>query len=59
MTTSTPQRVLVVDDDPGLRDLLATYLGANGFVVSSANDGNAMWAALESGMPDEIGRAHV
>lgn len=54
MTTSNPHRILVVDDDPDLRDLLATYLGSNGFVVSSANDGNAMWALLEAGMPDAI-----
>jgi len=54
MTTLTSHRVLVVDDDPDLRDLLATYLGANGFFVSSANDGKAMWAALEKCMPDVI-----
>lgn len=54
MTTPLPPRILVVDDDPDLRDLLATYLGSNGFVVSSANDGTAMWAALEEGMPDAI-----
>ncbi|MDD2880049.1 MAG: response regulator [Rhodoferax sp.] len=54
MTTSFPPKILVVDDDPDLRELLATYLGSNGFVVSSANDGTAMWAALEEGMPDAI-----
>lgn len=54
MSTSKPPRILVVDDDPDLRDLLATYLGSNGFVVSSACDGNALWAALEEGMPDAI-----
>lgn len=54
MTTSTSNHILVVDDDPDLRDLLATYLGSHGFVVSSANDGHAMWAALEAGMPDAI-----
>jgi two-component system phosphate regulon response regulator OmpR len=54
MITPTPHRILVVDDDPDLRDLLATYLGSNGFTVTSAKDGRAMWAALEDGMPDAI-----
>ena len=54
MTISTSPRILVVDDDPDLRELLATYLGSNGFAVTSANDGRAMWAALEDGMPDVI-----
>jgi DNA-binding response OmpR family regulator len=34
--------ILVVDDDPKLRDLLAQYLGREGFRVRTANDGNAM-----------------
>jgi len=35
-------KVLVVDDDPRLRDLLRRYLGENGFSVSVAENGQAM-----------------
>jgi two-component system phosphate regulon response regulator OmpR len=54
MNTPASPRILVVDDDPDLRELLSTYLGTNGFVVSSAGDGTAMWAQLDHGMPDAI-----
>ncbi len=47
-------RILVVDDDPGLRTLLQAYLGDSGFSVDTAMDGAAMWQLLEQGMPDAI-----
>jgi DNA-binding response OmpR family regulator len=40
-------RVLLVDDDPKLHELLASYLAQNGFVVTGAADGRAGLAALE------------
>ncbi len=39
--------LLIVDDDPGLRELLADYLGRNGFRVTGVADGRGLWAALE------------
>ena len=36
---SSNRRVLVVDDDPLIRDLLVTYLGEAGFMVTEAADG--------------------
>ena len=55
MTLPDLPRVLVVDDDPDLRDLLATYLGANGHAVQAVGDGVALRAALAHGpLPDAI-----
>lgn len=42
-------KLLVVDDDPGLRDLLSRYLGDQGYEVSSAGDAAEMDALLASG----------
>jgi two-component system phosphate regulon response regulator OmpR len=42
MTRSGPPRVLVVDDDPRLRELLRRYLGDNGFTVYTAESAQAM-----------------
>jgi DNA-binding response OmpR family regulator len=46
--------VLIVDDDAALRDLLCTYLGANGFTVRAVPDGAAMRKALAGGLADAI-----
>jgi len=46
MTAHDSSRILVVDDDPDLRDLLADYLGVNGFQVTAAANGQAMHQAL-------------
>ena len=54
MTEGSSARILVVDDDPGMRTLLEAYLGDSGFSVETATDGVSMWQALETGMPDAI-----
>jgi len=41
-----PDHILVVDDDPELRELLTAYLTKNGFKVTAAADGRHMHAAL-------------
>ena len=40
-------QLLVVDDDPEIRDLLCRYLGEQGFRVSAVEDGKSMdtWLA--------------
>jgi two-component system phosphate regulon response regulator OmpR len=42
MTRNGPQKILVVDDDPRLRDLLRRYLGDNGFTVVTADGAQSM-----------------
>jgi two-component system phosphate regulon response regulator OmpR len=55
MNAPDSPRILVVDDDPDLCDLLGSYLGANGFAVTSAGTGVAMWELLtKEDMPDVI-----
>jgi len=54
VTEASAPRILVVDDDPGMRSLLEAYLGDSGFSVETAMDGVAMWQVLETGMPDAI-----
>lgn len=54
MTEVAAARILVVDDDPGMRTLLEAYLGDSGFSVETAMDGVAMWRIIERGMPDAI-----
>ncbi|HMM51823.1 MAG: response regulator [Burkholderiales bacterium] len=40
--TGSRRRILVVDDDEGLRDLLTRYLAANGYEADGVADGAAM-----------------
>lgn len=49
-----PEHILVVDDDPQLRELLAGYLGRNGYRVSTVADGRGLWSALDAGGVDLV-----
>ncbi|HEX5314502.1 MAG TPA: response regulator [Gammaproteobacteria bacterium] len=51
---SDGEHILVVDDDGGIRRLLADYLGRNGYRVSTAADGAQMQRVLGSAEPDLI-----
>ncbi|MGH2808473.1 MAG: response regulator [Actinomycetota bacterium] len=46
--------VLVVDDDPIVRDVLSRYLSRGGFRVATAEDGEAAVAAFRSHQPDLV-----
>ncbi|HSI81406.1 MAG TPA: response regulator transcription factor [Solirubrobacterales bacterium] len=46
--------MLVVDDDPIVRDVLDRYLSREGFLVKSAGDGKAALEAVEAGRPDLV-----
>jgi two-component system response regulator HydG len=54
--TQLPQRgkVLVVDDDPDLCRLLATYLAGRGYSVVTRSSAEAAWSLLESDPPDVV-----
>ena len=47
-------RILVVDDDAGVRRMLERSLGADGFEVEAAADGGMALVALERRLPDLI-----
>jgi two-component system response regulator MprA len=49
-----PARVLVVDDERGLRELLAYGLGQAGFSVRTVADGSAAFPVLQAWQPDVI-----
>jgi DNA-binding response OmpR family regulator len=48
------RRILVVEDDPTVREVVGTYLEADGFVVEAASDGFAALDAIAERMPDLV-----
>ena len=44
---SSGSAVLVVDDEPGMRDTLVAILEQNGYQVSSAPDGESAYSAVQ------------
>ena len=51
---SSNLNILIVDDDPGLRDLLQRYLSEQGFAVLTAEDGGAMDGVMAENVVDLI-----
>ena len=47
-------RILVVDDDPGIRDIVSEYLSEHGYKVEVAADGRSMGAITLQRPPDLI-----
>jgi DNA-binding response OmpR family regulator len=54
MGAVNPTRVLVVDDEPMVRDVLARYLRKEGFDVEVAEDGERALAAFAATTPDLV-----
>jgi DNA-binding response OmpR family regulator len=54
MGTVRRSRVLVVDDEPMVREVLARYLSKEGFDVDIAADGEAALTAFERARPDLV-----
>lgn len=49
-----PEHILVVDDDPGIRDLVRDFLTLNGYQVATAADARTMERALSEQMADLV-----
>jgi two-component system OmpR family response regulator len=49
-----PKKILIVDDDPSIREILCTQLGRLGFQASAAADGKEAVALFKSDPPDLI-----
>ena len=47
-------RVMIVDDDPEVREMLREYLTSNGFEVMQADSGQTMRAELDRTVPDVV-----
>jgi len=47
-------RILIVDDDAAIREMLSEYLSTHGYDVAQADGGAAMRAALARGAPDLV-----
>lgn len=54
MDAHTAQRILVVDDDVALRDLVERYLESNGYDVSCVGDGSGLRESLAQSTPDLV-----
>ena len=54
MIEHRPQRILLVDDDPNLRVVLAEQLRDDGYDVATARDGQEALRRLDAGWPDLI-----
>jgi len=52
--SSTPVKILVVDDEPPIRKLLRVGLGTLGFDVSEASNGKTALEAVKNDLPDLI-----
>ena len=54
MAAPEPARVLVVDDEPMVREVLTRYLAHDGFEVSAAGDGQAALEQIRERPPDIV-----
>jgi len=52
--TAIPKRILVVDDEPGVRRLLGELFASEGYLVSEASDGTRGLDRLRAFCPDVV-----
>lgn len=51
---SVGHRVLVVDDDRAIRELVKTLVARHGFVIDTANDGEEAWTLIAANVYDAV-----
>ncbi|MCY3653603.1 MAG: response regulator, partial [Cyanobacteria bacterium MAG IRC1_bin_28] len=51
---ASPERLLLVDDEPGLRKATRAYLEEESFCVETANDGEEGWEKAQQLLPDLV-----
>lgn len=49
-----PAKILIVDDDPAIRNLISRFLATQGFVLEAAEDGQRGMALFDSFQPDLV-----
>lgn len=54
MASATEKKILVVDDEPDVRDFLASCIEDAGFIVRTAIDGQDALEKIEAEMPDLV-----
>jgi DNA-binding response OmpR family regulator len=54
VVTDAPARVLVVEDDPTVAEVVTRYLEREGFAVESVGDGNEALARTDAQLPDLV-----
>ena len=51
---SAGRRVLVIDDDRAIRDLVKTLMARQGFIIDTATDGQDAWSLIAENLYDAI-----
>ncbi|BBL86095.1 two component transcriptional regulator, LuxR family protein (chromatophore) [Paulinella micropora] len=52
--TLSPSRLLLVDDEPGIRTAVQAYLEDEGFQITTASDGEEAWEKAQEILPDLV-----